>query len=92
MGQVDRASAGALLRAVVERDLHVTGTLGYEKAEVTAGGVPLAEVNTATLESRRCPSASTYAERSSTSREGSGDSTSSGRGRAGRWRGGQLHV
>jgi hypothetical protein len=33
----------------------VTGTLGYEKAEVTAGGVRLDEVNPATLESRRMP-------------------------------------
>jgi predicted flavoprotein YhiN len=33
----------------------VTGTLGYEKAEVTAGGVPLSEVDASTLESRVAP-------------------------------------
>jgi len=33
----------------------VTGTLGYEKAEVTAGGVPLGEVDASTLESRVAP-------------------------------------
>ena len=36
----------------LERELPVTGTLGYEKAEVTAGGVPLAEVDASTRESR----------------------------------------
>ena len=35
----------------------MTGTLGYEKAEVTAGGVPLAEVDASTLESRLAPGA-----------------------------------
>jgi predicted flavoprotein YhiN len=39
----------------VERDIGVTGTLGYEKAEVTAGGVPLSEVDASTLESRVAP-------------------------------------
>ena len=33
----------------------MTGTLGYEKAEVTAGGVPLDEVDACTLESRVAP-------------------------------------
>jgi predicted flavoprotein YhiN len=56
MGQVDREARARLIGALVARDLHVTGTLGYEKAEVTAGGVPLDEVNTATMESRKCPS------------------------------------
>ncbi len=37
------------------RELPVTGTLGFEKAEVTAGGVPLAEVDASTLASRRAP-------------------------------------
>jgi hypothetical protein len=55
LGQVDRAHRAALIQGVVERVLPVTGTLGYEKAEVTAGGVRLDEVNPATLESRRMP-------------------------------------
>jgi predicted flavoprotein YhiN len=33
----------------------VQGTLGYEKAEATAGGVELSEVNPSTLESRKAP-------------------------------------
>ena len=33
---------------------HVTGTQGWEQAQVTGGGVPLDEVN-ADLSSRRCP-------------------------------------
>ena len=45
----------ALFARLLERDLGVTGTLGYEKAEVTAGGVALREVNPSTLESRRAP-------------------------------------
>ncbi len=55
MAQTPRDRRSAMLRAVLERDLHVTGTLGYEKAEVTAGGVPLAEVSASTLESRLAP-------------------------------------
>lgn len=32
----------------------LTGTLGFEKAEVTAGGVPLNEVDSRTMASKRC--------------------------------------
>ena len=55
IGQVSRETRSTLLRAVLEHDLRVDGTLGFEKAEVTAGGVPLAEVDPSTLESRRSP-------------------------------------
>lgn len=55
MSQVPRERRTALVRALLERDLGVTGTLGYEKAEVTAGGVPLSEVDSSTLESRVAP-------------------------------------
>jgi predicted flavoprotein YhiN len=51
--QVDRARREALLTLVNARALPVTGTLGYEKAEVTAGGVELSEVDPRTLESRK---------------------------------------
>jgi predicted flavoprotein YhiN len=53
--QVTRERRVALLRLVTERPLAITGTLGYEKAECTAGGVPLSEVNPSTLESRKAP-------------------------------------
>ena len=55
MSQIPKSRRAAMLTALTERDLGVTGTLGYEKAEVTAGGVPLAEVDASTLESRVAP-------------------------------------
>jgi predicted flavoprotein YhiN len=53
LGQVTREERARLLRSVVERELPVTGTLGYEKAEATAGGVALSEVEPRTLQSRK---------------------------------------
>ena len=44
-----------MLDLVTARPLRIDGTLGYEKAEVTAGGVTLSEVNPSTLESRVVP-------------------------------------
>jgi predicted Rossmann fold flavoprotein len=55
LDQVPRPERAALLERAVARPLGITGTLGYEKAEVTAGGVPFAEVDSSTLESRRSP-------------------------------------
>ena len=55
VSQVSREARDTLLARVVERPLGVTGTLGYEKAEVTAGGVRLAEIDPSTLESRLVP-------------------------------------
>jgi len=55
VGQVPRERRAALVERVVARDLGVMGTLGYEKAEVTAGGVRLSEVDPSTLESRVAP-------------------------------------
>jgi predicted flavoprotein YhiN len=55
MSQIPRERRAVLLRGLTERDVGVTGTLGYEKAEVTAGGVPLTEVDPSTLESRLAP-------------------------------------
>ena len=45
----------AAARAVCRVPLTVTATAGYEKAEVTAGGVDLAEVQRRTLESLKAP-------------------------------------
>src|SRR3989442_9276568 len=53
--QVTREERTRLARCLCERPLPITGTLGYEKAEVTAGGVRLSEVDTSTLESRVVP-------------------------------------
>ena len=55
VAQVKRERREALMSSVVARDIKVTGTLGYEKAEVTAGGVRVEEVDPATLESRVSP-------------------------------------
>lgn len=44
-----------LIHALTAWELPVTGSQGYARAEATAGGVPLAEVDTRTMESRRCP-------------------------------------
>ncbi|HEU4365196.1 MAG TPA: NAD(P)/FAD-dependent oxidoreductase [Candidatus Krumholzibacteria bacterium] len=45
----------ALVAAVCELKLPVTGSRGYGFAEVTAGGVPLSEIHLETMESRVCP-------------------------------------
>jgi predicted flavoprotein YhiN len=55
MSQTPKQRRAQMLALVMERDLEVVGTLGYEKAEVTAGGVPLSEVGSSTLESRVVP-------------------------------------
>ena len=55
MSQVPRERRVALLQTLLARDARVSGTLGYEKAEVTAGGVTLSEVDASTLESRLAP-------------------------------------
>ena len=55
VSQVERAARARLIERLTARPLPVSGTLGYEKAEVTAGGVELSEVNPSTLESRVCP-------------------------------------
>jgi len=44
-----------LIETLVAGELPWTGHEGYAKAEVTGGGVSLAEIDPRTLESRRCP-------------------------------------
>ena len=53
--QLTREARRALVRTVTEMRLPVSGDRGFSYAEVTAGGVPLAELDLATLRSRRCP-------------------------------------
>ena len=45
----------ALLKSLYSLEMPVTGTLDFENAQVTAGGVDLREVNPATMESLCCP-------------------------------------
>jgi hypothetical protein len=54
-GQLSRDHRRTLARALAEWPLPVRDSRGFDYAEVTAGGVPLDEINPATMESRRCP-------------------------------------
>jgi predicted Rossmann fold flavoprotein len=53
LGRLTREERRSLVRGIVERRLPVAGSRGYSFAEATAGGVPLAEVDTATMQSKR---------------------------------------
>jgi predicted Rossmann fold flavoprotein len=55
LGQLERERRQRLLAALRERELVVRDSRGYNFAEVTAGGVPLGEVDLRTMESRACP-------------------------------------
>ena len=52
LGRLAREARQQLMRGLVERVLPVTGSRGYSFAEATAGGVPLAEVDTRTMRSK----------------------------------------
>lgn len=52
--QLDGPARTRLWLALTQADLQLAGCEGYAKAEVTSGGVPLAELLPATLESRLC--------------------------------------
>ncbi len=53
--QLTREGRRALARAACDLALSVTGSRGWNYAEVTAGGVPLSELHLDTMESRVCP-------------------------------------
>jgi len=55
LAQLTRETRRQMARALTEFALPVTGTRGYAVAEATAGGVALAEIDPATMESRKCP-------------------------------------
>jgi predicted Rossmann fold flavoprotein len=57
MAHLGRDARRRLARALVETTLHVRDSRGYGHAEVTAGGVPLDEIDPATMQSRVCPGA-----------------------------------
>ena len=52
---ISREERGLLLRVLKRFEISVQGTLGFGKAEVTAGGVDLAEVDSRTMESKKQP-------------------------------------
>jgi predicted Rossmann fold flavoprotein len=53
LGRLRRDERRTLVRGLVARRLPVVGCRGYDYAEATAGGVPLSEVDTRTMQSRR---------------------------------------
>ncbi len=55
LGRLTRDERRRVVHGIVERPLPVTGSRGYSFAEATAGGVPLAEVDTATMQSKLQP-------------------------------------
>jgi predicted Rossmann fold flavoprotein len=54
-GQLSRDARRAVVHGVTALPLSVVGHRGWNYAEVTAGGVPLAEVDYRTMESRKVP-------------------------------------
>jgi predicted Rossmann fold flavoprotein len=55
LAHLPRDDRRGLLRSLIEWPLPVTGSQGYQRAEVTAGGVALDEIDPATMASRLCP-------------------------------------
>jgi predicted Rossmann fold flavoprotein len=55
MAQVTRDARRALVRALLEWPMAVRDSRGYGYAEVTAGGVPLSEIDPGGMASRKCP-------------------------------------
>lgn len=53
--ELNKKEKQLLLKLLTEYPLHYTGDLGYKKAEVTGGGVPLDEIDPATMQSRILP-------------------------------------
>ena len=55
MAHLTREERRRLIAGLLETPLGVVDSRGYNYAEVTAGGVPLSEIDSATMESRVCP-------------------------------------
>jgi predicted Rossmann fold flavoprotein len=55
MTHMTRDERRALVQALKETTLNIRDSRGYGYAEVTAGGIPLDEVDAASMESRVCP-------------------------------------
>ena len=55
ISRLTRVSRRALTETLTALPLPISGDRGFAVAEVTAGGVPLREINLATMESRVCP-------------------------------------
>jgi len=55
MAEIGRRDRAQILGAFKRFLIPLSGTLGFKKAEVTAGGIALAEVDSKTLESKLVP-------------------------------------
>lgn len=55
LAQLARPTRRALIAALTHWPLPIRDSRGYTYAEATAGGVPLDEIDSATMASRRCP-------------------------------------
>ena len=55
MAQLSKPQRRAVVRSLTSLPVPVVRDRGYLFAEVTAGGIPLSEINLATMESRKCP-------------------------------------
>lgn len=55
LGEFPKAARAAFVRAIKSAIIPITGTRGFAKAEVTAGGVSLSEVDSRTMESKLVP-------------------------------------
>lgn len=53
--ELSKAARQAIVRAIKATIIPITGTRGFAKAEVTAGGVALSEVDSRTMESKLVP-------------------------------------
>ncbi len=54
-GRLRKEDRRRLVHALTQLPLPVTGNRGWDLAEVTAGGVPLQEIDYRTMQSRKCP-------------------------------------
>ena len=55
VGRLGRDDRRRLVHALVDWPLPVSDSRGYSFAEVTAGGIPLEEIDATTMASRKCP-------------------------------------
>jgi hypothetical protein len=54
LGKLTRDERRRIVRMLVECEIPVVRDRGFDYAEVTAGGVPLSELDLATMQSRKC--------------------------------------
>ncbi len=55
MAEISNAQLNRLTNALKSTEIPVHGTMGFGKAEVTAGGVSLKEVDSRNMQSKLCP-------------------------------------